>query len=120
PCHWRRPSTATHAKPAGPRISVTHPFHPLSGREFELVTARQAWGEDRVYFHDEAGRLLHMPLEWTSAEAPDPFRTLAAGRCQFRPADLLRLADLIAEPKARVPGAVRGLCLRVYGGFCQL
>jgi hypothetical protein len=69
------------------------------------VTARQAWGEDRVYFHDETGRFLHMPVGWTSAEAPDPFRTLAAGQCRFRPADLLRLADLIAELKTRAPGA---------------
>jgi len=65
------------------------------------VTARQAWGEDRVYFHDETGRLLHMPVGWTSEGAPDLFRTLAAGQCRFRPADLLRLADLIAGLKAR-------------------
>jgi len=65
------------------------------------VTARQAWGEDRVYFHDETGQLLHMPVGWTSEEAPDLFRTLAAGQCRFRPADLLRLADLIAEREAR-------------------
>ena len=64
------------------------------------MTARQAWGEDRVYFHDETGRLLHMPVGWTSEEAPDLFRTLVAGQCRFRPADLLRLADLVAELKA--------------------
>ena len=69
------------------------------------MTTRQACGEDRVYFHDETGRLLHMPVGWTSAEAPDPFRTLAAGQCQFRPADLLQLAALIAELKASAPGA---------------
>jgi hypothetical protein len=69
------------------------------------VTARQAWGEDRVYFHDETGRLLHMPVGWTSEEAPDPFRTFAAGQCRFRPADLLRLADLIAALQARTPRA---------------
>jgi len=69
------------------------------------VTARQAWGEDRVYFQDDSRRLVHMPVGWTSAEVPDPFRTLAAGQCRFRPADLLRLADLITALKARVPGA---------------
>jgi transposase len=30
---------------------VTHPFHPLHGREFSLVTYRHNWGENRVYFH---------------------------------------------------------------------
>jgi len=76
---------------------VTHPFHPLSGREFELVTCKKAWGEDRVYFHDDEGRLHYMPVGWTSVEAPDPFRTVAAGACRFRTEDLLRLADLVSR-----------------------
>jgi hypothetical protein len=85
---------------------VTHPFHPLSGREFELVTSRKAWGEDRVYFRDDGGRLHHMPVGWTSVEPADPFRRVAADRCRFRTEDLLRLADLVArlrpeEPRAR-------------------
>ncbi|MHB0929447.1 MAG: DUF5372 family protein [Candidatus Nanopelagicales bacterium] len=78
---------------------MTHPFHPLFGREFTLVTSKKAWGEDRVYFHDPDGRLRHMPTEWTSVEPSDPFRTVAASRCRFRTEDLLRLADLIARLK---------------------
>jgi Family of unknown function (DUF5372) len=27
---------------------VTHPFHPLAGRDFEFIACRQNWGEDRV------------------------------------------------------------------------
>lgn len=80
---------------------MTHPFHPLFGREFELVTYKKAWGEDRVYFRDRKGRLHHMPVGWTSVEAPDPFRTLAAGRCCFRAEDLLRLADIVGGLTAR-------------------
>jgi hypothetical protein len=74
---------------------VIHPFHPLSGREFDLVTYKQAWGEDRVYFRDDAGRLRRMPVGWTSFVEPDRFQVTAAGRCRFRTDDLLRLADLI-------------------------
>jgi hypothetical protein len=84
---------------------VTHPFHPLSGREFELVTYKKAWGEDRVYFRDRKGRLHHMPVGWTSVEVPDPFRTLAAGKCRFRTEDLLRLADIVAG--LLTPGRLR-------------
>jgi hypothetical protein len=40
---------------------VTHPFHPLYGREFRLVDFRRAWGEDRVYFHTEHGELVRLP-----------------------------------------------------------
>jgi len=74
---------------------VTHPFHPLFGREFELVTQKQAWGEDRVYFRDKKKRLHHVPLGWTSMAALDSFRAAAGGRCRFRTEDLLRLAELI-------------------------
>ena len=57
----------------------------------------QAWGEDRVCFHDEQGRLRTLPATWTSLVEPDPVLTLAAGRCLFRVGDLLRLADLLAS-----------------------
>jgi transposase len=40
---------------------VTHPFHPLHGRDFEFVACRQNWGEDRVHLHDENGQLFLLP-----------------------------------------------------------
>jgi hypothetical protein len=40
---------------------VTHPFHPLFGREFEFVAHRQNWGDDRVHLHDENGALFSLP-----------------------------------------------------------
>jgi hypothetical protein len=79
------------------RFRVTHPFHPLHGREFELVDRRSAWAEDRVYFHDETGRLRRIPTAWTSAAAPDTFVVISAGRAHFRTSDLLQLATLIAQ-----------------------
>jgi hypothetical protein len=48
-----------------------------------------------VCFYDEQGRLRAVPATWTSVVEPDPFVTLAAGRCLFRVTDLLRLADLL-------------------------
>lgn len=83
---------------------VTHPFHPLRGREFDLVTYRHNWGEDRVYFHDDRGELTALPASWTSVAAKDPFLELAAGRCLLRFADLtnlLVLARQIEERQAR-------------------
>jgi hypothetical protein len=74
---------------------VTHPFHPLFGGEFEAVTVRQNWGESRVHYHDERGRLVSISTNWTSLAADDPFVTVAEGRASLRVADLIRLADLI-------------------------
>jgi uncharacterized protein DUF5372 len=74
---------------------VTHPFHPLYGRDFEFIEHRQNWGEDRVCLRDVNGQLFSLPAAWTDAVAPDPFTVIAAGRCPFTADDLLALADLI-------------------------
>jgi len=76
---------------------VTHPFHPLHGHEFAVVTVRQNWGEERVYYHDESGRLCLIPIAWTSLACVDPFVEIAAGRAMFRPEDLLRLAEFVRD-----------------------
>ena len=74
---------------------MTHPYHPLFQQEFELVSYRQDWGEDRVWFQDKLGRLHSLPTSWTDASAVDPFVAVAAGRSLFRVADLIELARQI-------------------------
>jgi hypothetical protein len=74
---------------------VTHPFHPLCGRQFEFVARRRNWGEDRVCYYDERGELCSLPTNWTDAADADPFVAIAAGRSPLRVADLLALADLV-------------------------
>lgn len=80
---------------------MTHPFHPLAGRDFEFVEYRQNWGEDRVYLHDADGQLFSLPAAWTDAAAADPFVVVAAGRCPFTADGLLAVADLIDRSRAR-------------------
>jgi hypothetical protein len=76
-------------------VRVTHPFHPLSGRDFEFIEHRQNWGEDRVYLRGENGDLFSLPAGWTDAVAADPFVVIAAGRCPFTTDNLLAVADLV-------------------------
>jgi hypothetical protein len=85
-------------------VRVTHPFHPLFGRDFEFVVHRQNWGEDRVHLHDESGVLFSLPAAWTDVAPLDPFVVIAEGRCPFTSAGLLGLADLIDRLRAR-PGS---------------
>ena len=80
---------------------ITHPFHPWHGREFALVTYRNNWGEDRVYFHDRDGRLVSVPACWTSLLAPDPSVAVSQGRSPFRFQDLLEMVELIDEIRKR-------------------
>jgi len=74
---------------------VTHPFHPLAGREFELLTRRHTWEQDRVFFFDEEGQMRSLPTGWTDVTGADPFVVVAAGRSAFRVEDLLALATLL-------------------------
>ena len=53
--------SAPHGDVAIRRFRVTHPFHPLFQQEFELVSYRQNWGENRVWFQDKLGRLHALP-----------------------------------------------------------
>jgi Family of unknown function (DUF5372) len=78
-------------------VRVTHPFHPLYGREFEFVVYRQNWGEDRVHLRDENGVLFSLPAGWTDAAAADPFVVIADGRCPFTTGGLLAVADLVCR-----------------------
>ena len=65
------------------------------GQEHALVSWRRNWGEDRVYFHDESGRLISIPAAWTSVIGPDPFVAISKGRALFRVEDLERLRSLL-------------------------
>ena len=78
-------------------VRVTHPFHPLFGRELDVVVHRHNWGEDRVYFLDGRGHLTSLPAGWTSVVPEDAFVAVAAGRSRFRAADLVALAALIVR-----------------------
>lgn len=82
---------------------MTHPFHPLRGRRFELLASKQAWGEQRVYFYGDEDCLVAMPAAWTDAMALDPFVALAGGRAYFRMEDLLRLVELVSLCNSRMP-----------------
>ena len=59
------------------------------------MTYRPNWGEDRVYFHDDRGRLRSLSAGWTSIGPDDPFVVVSAGRAAFRTADLLELVALL-------------------------
>ncbi|MFM0198207.1 DUF5372 family protein [Paraburkholderia strydomiana] len=86
---------------------MTHPFHPLRGTRIQLATRRQNWGEDRVMFYDEHGRLVSILASWTDVDGPDAFAQTAAGRSAFRVEDLRRLRALIDDLRPEVLGRVK-------------
>jgi hypothetical protein len=84
-------------------FQVTHPFHPLCGQKFELITRRNNWGDDRVFYYNIEQNFVSMPVSWTSAAAPDLFIMQSAGRALFRFDDLLPLARLLQTLKEQFP-----------------
>jgi hypothetical protein len=76
-------------------FTVTHPFHPLYGQQFEILTYRHNWGEYRVTFYETPDHVRTLPAAWTSLVPPDPSVVLADGRAVFRVTDLLALTHLL-------------------------
>ncbi len=94
-CSWPAPSITPDGVNPPRLFQVTHPFHPLDGREFALVTCRHNWGEDRVYFRDDGEWATSVPTAWTSISAADPFVAVSADRSPFKAQDLLDVPELI-------------------------
>ena len=80
---------------------ITHPFHPLYGREFLIIAYRHIWAGTRVYFNDDNGRMISVPAQWTSILPPDPIVVLSKGQSAFRATDLLELARIIEHLRDR-------------------
>ena len=94
-------SSTTGGSSDSQRFRVTHPFHPLSGHEYELVGFAHTWGEHRVFFREPGqSRVRSLPASWTGVGGADAFLVLSAGRSHFRPEDLVQLALLLSELKS--------------------
>jgi hypothetical protein len=89
--------TAPGRNDQGQYCTITHPFHPLCGRKILIVSHKQNWGEDRVFYHQEDGRLTSIPACWTSIYNPHPFNVISQGRSVFRFRELLELSRLIED-----------------------
>lgn len=105
-------STAPDGAGAAHLVELIHPFHPRRGEVFELVVRRRNWGEDRVYVHDQNGVLLSFLSTWTDIDPPDVFVAVADGRCPFRLADLVALAELIDAVRLVTGGSGDGVSSR--------
>ena len=88
------------------RFVVTHPFHPLHGREFELIEMTSMAGVSLVHYLNDEGTLRTIRQAFTSAAEVDPFARVAAGRSAFRVSDLLELSALLdsLSGDGRAPG----------------
>jgi hypothetical protein len=74
---------------------VTHPFHPLCGRQLPCVGDRNnRYGMTLLLKVDDRA-ICAVPPQWTDVVVPDPEIVLGGQRALFRVADLLELAYLV-------------------------
>ena len=77
--------------------TIIHPFHPLCNTKIEIVSLKQGWGENRVFYRQKDGNITSIPACWTSVYEPHPFNTISNGRSVFRFQELLELARLVED-----------------------
>jgi len=78
-------------------VRVTHPHHPLTGRQFVCVGERYNRYGTRLLLRVDDESVCSVPRQWTDVVAPDPEVVMGGGRALLRVADLLELADLVAR-----------------------
>jgi len=97
-------ATAGHTDGSTGRFRITHPFHPLAGHEYEMVSRERNWGQDRVFYYDPDGRLKSFPANITDLFSIDAFTRISAGRSAFRVDDLSELRELLDRHVGRSGG----------------
>ena len=78
-------------------MRVTHPFHPLSGRQFLCIGERYNRYGTRLLLEVGAGVVCSVPPQWTDLVTPEPEMVIGQGRAFFRVADLVELARLVTQ-----------------------
>lgn len=82
-------------------VRITHPFHPLSGKQLACVGERYNRYGRRLLLRVDDVTVCSVPPQWTDLVAPDPELIIGAQRALFRVADLLELARLVEQLSSR-------------------
>jgi len=78
-------------------VRITHPFHPLTGRQLPCVGERYNRSGKRLLLRVDDKTVCSVPPQWTDTIASDPEAAIGQGRALFRVSDLLELADLVTR-----------------------
>ena len=76
-------------------VRVTHPFHPLFGRQLPCVGKRYNRHGKRLLLQVDDAAVWSVPPQWTDLVGSDPAVVMGDGRALLRAVDLLELASLV-------------------------
>jgi hypothetical protein len=86
---------------------ISHPFHPLRGRRFEVLKKRRVAGVDTFILGELERGTFSVPREWTDWADPSSYDSLTlpphrlAADSLF---ELVALLDALAAPRPSSPG----------------
>jgi hypothetical protein len=76
-------------------VRVTHPFHPLSGRQFACVGERYNRYGMTLLLEIGEGLVCSVRPQWTDVVAPDPEIVMGRHQALLRLVDFMELARLV-------------------------
>lgn len=76
-------------------MRVTHPFHPLFGRQLPCVGKRYNRYGERLLLQGDGATVWSVPPQWTDLVSPEPEIVMGHGRALLRAVDLMELASLV-------------------------
>ena len=88
---------------------ISHPFHPLRGRRFEVLKKRRIAGVDTLILRELERGTLSIPREWTDWADPTPYDALTrpphrlAAECLFELVALLEALAASVPPPPKTP-----------------
>jgi hypothetical protein len=86
---------------------ISHPFHPLRGRQFEVLKKRRVAGVDTLILRELERGTVSVPREWTDWADPSAYDPLTlpphrlAADCLF---ELVALLDALPASRPSCPG----------------
>jgi hypothetical protein len=78
-------------------VRITHPFHPLSGKQLACIGERYNRHGRRLLLQVDDATVHSVPPQWTDLVAPEPEMVIGEHRALFRMADLLELECLVDQ-----------------------
>src|SRR5262249_9739820 len=83
-----------HSSPLG-WAEISHPFHPLRGRRFEVLKKRRIAGVDTLILRELERGTLSIPREWTDWADPTPYDSLTLPPHRLAADSLFELVALL-------------------------
>jgi hypothetical protein len=79
-------------------VAITHPFHPLSGKELKILKIRKIAGKIILVLQSEQIGIFNIPAEWTDYFPIDQEKSIIQG-AYISVESLLALCELVNKKR---------------------